>query len=139
MRGVATAGVAATGAFGRGVAAFGRFGADGFFSADEVLPTALGVLGAATDFFAAGFFADFFESVFEDFLAVFFATDFFTAFFTVFFTAFLAAFFGALRVFFTTRFLAPVFLVARAGEDLRALAFFFLEVFLLAFATTNFL
>jgi hypothetical protein len=51
----------------------------------------------------------------------------------------LAAFFDALRDFFTTRFLALAFLVVRAGEDLRALAFFFLEVFFLAFATTNFL
>ncbi|WP_312015867.1 hypothetical protein [Bradyrhizobium sp. JYMT SZCCT0428] len=133
----------------RGVAAFGRFGADsGFAAATISLGAFSGVfaavfLGAVARFFVIVFFADFFDDFFEGFLAAFFAADFFPAFFAVFFTdfltAFLAAFFDALRDFFTPRFLAPAVLVARAGEDLRALAFFFLEVFLLAFATTNFL
>ncbi|MGE9007859.1 hypothetical protein ACO2JO_04705 [Leptospira interrogans] len=151
MRGVATAGVAAAGAFARGVAAFRRFGADGGFAAATISLDAFSevfsFLGAVARFFVIVFFADFFDDFFEGFLAAFFAADFFPAFFAVFFTdfltafltAFLAAFFDALRDFFTTRFLAPPFLVTRAGEDLRALAFFFLEVFLLAFATTNFL
>ncbi|WP_349628566.1 hypothetical protein [Bradyrhizobium sp. JYMT SZCCT0180] len=143
MRGVATA----------GVAAFGRFGADGGFAAGTIslgafscvfLGVLLGVfLGAVARFFDVVFFADFFDDFFAGFLAAFFAADFFRAFFAVFFTdfltAFLAAFFDALRDVLTARFLAPAFLVVRAGEDLRALAFFFLEVFFLAFATTNFL
>jgi hypothetical protein len=137
LRDIVAIGVTATGAFGRGVAAFGRFGADGGVAAATI---SLGLfssvfLGAVARFFDIVFFADFFG----DFLAAFFAADFLTAFFAVFFTAFLAAFFGALRAFFTTRFLAAAFLEARAGEDLRAFsAFFFLEIFL-AFATTNFL
>jgi hypothetical protein len=140
LRDVIAAGVTAADAFGRGVAAFGRFGADGGFAAATI---SLGVfssafLGAVARFCDIVFFADFFEGFFEGFLAACFAVDFFAAFFAVFFTDFLATFFGALSDFFTTRFLAAAFLATRAGEDFRALAFFFLEVFL-AFATTNFL
>jgi hypothetical protein len=128
LRGVVVASVTAAGAFARDDVA-------GFFSADEVLSTAVGVLGAATAFLAAAFF----EGALEDFLAAFFAIDFFAAFFPAFFTLFLAAFFGAFPAFFAVRFFVAAFLVARAGEVLRAfLALFFLEVFL-AFATTNFL
>src|SRR6476646_2108881 len=114
----------AGGATGTGFA----FGATDFSPAGAASLIARGGFGAETGAFAFVFFADFLT----DFLAGFFAAVFLVAFFADCF-----AFFTE-RLLLAARFIAVAFLATRAGEDLLVfLAFFFLDFFLAAVATTN--
>ena len=123
LRGDVTDGAEAAGAFARGLATLGLFGATGACATGTAA-----FFGGSAGFFDAaltGFFEGFPGDFLAAFLVAFLAADFFAAFFAVFFTVFLAAFFVlpaffATRLFLVARFFDAAFLVARAGEDLRA-------------------
>jgi hypothetical protein len=126
----ATDGATAAVAFARRLTTFGLFGAASGFATGTIA-----FVVGSTGFFDAAFFTDFFGDFLAGCLAAFFAAVFLAVLLAAFFVlpAFLAT-----RLLWAARFLDAVFLLLRAGEDLRTfLAFFFLDVFLSAVATTN--